>query len=306
MIQLNSLRKEYDDVIAVKHLNLTINKGDIFGLIGPNGAGKTTAMRMMVGILEPTSGEALINNRPVHQDMMATRRMVGYIPDFFSLYDELKVHEYLNYFADAYSVPNKSSRIDDVIAMMDLTSKRNNYIAHLSRGMKQRLAIGKTILHDPELLVLDEPSAGLDPKARVELRDILRKISATGRTIVISSHILMELSDLCNTIGVMQKGVMVESGSIEEITKRVQPKIILRLEALGDKAKLAELVRTMPNVSDVVIKDCFFEIVFFGMRDEIPLLLKKLVDSGVQVSSFYEYKQNLEELFMSLQIKEVC
>src|SRR3989339_714741 len=304
MIQLNSLRKEYDDVIAVKHLNLTINKGDIFGLIGPNGAGKTSAMRMMVGILEPTSGEALINNRPVHQDMMATRRMVGYIPDFFSLYDELKVCEYLNYFADAYSVQNKASRIDEVIAMMDLTSKRNNYIAHLSRGMKQRLAIGKTILHDPELLVLDEPSAGLDPKARVELRDILRKISATGRTIVISSHILMELSDLCNTIGVMQKGVMVESGSIEEITKRVQPKIILRLEALGDKAKLAELVRTMPNVSDVVIKDCFFEIVFFGMRDEIPLLLKKLVDSGVQVSSFYEYKQNLEELFMSLQIKE--
>jgi len=305
MIQLNSLRKEYDDVIAVKNLTLTINKGDIFGLIGPNGAGKTTTMRMMVGILEPTSGEALINNRPVHQDMMATRRMVGYIPDFFSLYDELKVCEYLNYFADAYSVQNKASRIDEVIAMMDLTSKRNNYIAHLSRGMKQRLAIGKTILHDPELLVLDEPSAGLDPKARVELRDILKKISSTGRTIVISSHILLELSDLCKTIGIMQKGVMVESGSIEEITTRVQPKIVLRLEALGDKNKLAELVRTLPNVSDVTIKDCFLEIVFFGLRDEIPSLLKKLVDNGVQVISFYEYKQNLEELFMSLAIKEV-
>ena len=182
MIQLNSLRKEYDDVIAVKNLTLTINKGDIFGLIGPNGAGKTTTMRMMVGIMEPTSGEALINNRPAHQDMMATRRLVGYIPDFFSLYDELKVWEYLNYFADAYSVPNKSSRIDEVIGMMDLVSKRNAFIGHLSRGMKQRLAIGKTILHYPELLVLDEPSAGLDPKARVELRDILRKISATGRT----------------------------------------------------------------------------------------------------------------------------
>lgn len=305
MIQLTSLRKEYDDVIAVKNLTLTINKGDIFGLIGPNGAGKTTIMRMMVGILEPTSGEALINNRPVHQDMMATRRMVGYIPDFFSLYDELKVYEYLNYFADAYSVPNKSSRIDEVIAMMDLVSKRNNYIAHLSRGMKQRLAIGKTILHDPELLVLDEPSAGLDPKARVELRDILKKISATGRTIVISSHILMELSDLCNTIGIMQKGVMVESGSIEEITRKVQPKIVLRLEALGDKNKLAELVRTMPDVLGVTAKDNFLEIVFSGSRDAIPLLLKKLVDSGVQVSSFYEYKQNLEELFMSLAIKEV-
>lgn len=306
MIQLNSLRKEYDDVIAVKNLTLTINKGDIFGLIGPNGAGKTTTMRMMVGILEPTSGEVLINNRPVHQDMMATRRMVGYIPDFFSLYDELKVYEYLNYFADAYSIQNKQSRVDEIITMMDLTTKRNDFIAHLSRGMKQRLAIGKTILHDPELLVLDEPSAGLDPKARVELRDILKKISATGRTIVISSHILMELSDLCKTIGIMQKGVMVESGSIEEITRRIQPKIVLRLEALGDKDKLIVLLRTLPNVLDVTPRDNLLEIVFSGTREEIPLLLKKLIDNEVQVISFYEYKQNLEELFMSLQIKEVC
>ncbi|MEW6026688.1 MAG: ABC transporter ATP-binding protein [Planctomycetota bacterium] len=306
MIQLNSLRKEYDDVIAVRNLTLTINKGDIFGLIGPNGAGKTTTMRMMVGILEPTSGEVIINNKPVQQDMMATRRLVGYIPDFFSLYDELKVYEYLNYYADAYKVPNKSSRIDEVIGLMDLTTKRSNFISHLSRGMKQRLAIGKTILHDPELLVLDEPSAGLDPKARVELRDILKKISSTGRTIIISSHILMELSDLCKTIGIMQKGVLVEQGSIEEITRRIQPKIVLRLEALGDKTNLAQFLKTLPNVVEIAQKDACLEIIFSGAREEIPLLLKKLVDNNIQVTAFYEYKQNLEELFISLQIKEVC
>lgn len=305
MIRLESIRKEYDDVIAVKNLSLQIDKGDIFGLIGPNGAGKTTTMKMMVGLLEPTRGQVLINNQPITQDPTAIRRIIGYMPDFFSLYDELKVWEYLDFFADAYEVKNKSVKIDEVIGLMDLTAKKDDFIANLSRGMKQRLAIGKTLLHNPDILVLDEPAAGLDPKARIELRDIIKNVASTGRTTIISSHILTELSDICNTIGVMEKGVMVESGRIDDIIARVQGKKILRLEALGDKEQILKLVKTLPQAESAEIKGEFIDIGFSGKREDMPLFHKKLVEQGVQVVSFCEYKQNLEELFMTISKQEV-
>ncbi|MEK7310130.1 MAG: ABC transporter ATP-binding protein, partial [Planctomycetota bacterium] len=305
MIRLESIRKEYDDLIAVKNLNLTINKGDIFGLIGPNGAGKTTTMKIMVGLLEPTQGQVYLNDQPINKDDAAFRKIIGYMPDFFSLYDELKTWEYLDFFARAYKIPNRQNRIDEMLNLTDLTGKRNDLVANLSRGMKQRLAIGKTLLHDPEILVLDEPAAGLDPTARIQLRDIIKKLAAQGKTTFISSHILTELSDICNTIGIMQKAVMVESGKIDDIISRVYAKKVLRLDTLSDKSMAAAFVKTMESVEDAFIKDNFIEILFSGNREQIPILHKKLVGQGIEVVSFYEYRQNLEEIFMSLSVKEV-
>jgi len=305
MIRLESIRKEYDDLIAVKNLNLTINKGDIFGLIGPNGAGKTTTMKIMVGLLEPTLGKVYLDDQPINKDDAAFRKIIGYMPDFFSLYDELKTWEYLDFFARAYKIPNRSNRIDEMLTLTDLTGKRNDLVANLSRGMKQRLAIGKTLLHDPEILVLDEPAAGLDPTARIQLRDIIKKLAAQGKTTFISSHILTELSDICNTIGIMQKGVMVESGKIDDIISRVYAKKVLRLDTLSDKLVAAAFIKSMEGIEDACIKDNFIEILFSGNREQIPILHKKLVGQGIEVVSFYEYRQNLEEIFMSLSVKEV-
>ncbi|MFH1226918.1 MAG: ABC transporter ATP-binding protein [Planctomycetota bacterium] len=306
MIRFESIRKEYDDVIAIKNLNLQINQGDIFGLIGPNGAGKTTMMRILVGLLEPTRGRVYVDDKSVDKDDADFRRRIGYMPDFFSLYDELKVWEYMDFFASAYNIPDKANKIDKLISQMDLSAKKNDFVANLSRGMKQRLAIAKTLLHDPEILVLDEPSAGLDPKARIELRDIIRQIASVGRTTIISSHILTELSDLCNTIGIMQKGVMMESGRIEDIIGRIQANKLLRLDVLApDKEAIIGLLKTIPGVADAYIKDNLIEIAFSGRREEIPALHKKLIDQRIEVVSLYEYRQNLEDIFMSLSIKEV-
>lgn len=305
MIRLESIRKEYDDVIAVKNLTIQINKSDIFGFIGPNGAGKTTTMRMMVGLLEPTHGQVYINDQPINKDDASFRRKIGYMPDFFSVYDELKVWEYLDFFAAAYDVPHRSDKIDQIMDQMDLAGKKNDFVANLSRGMKQRLVIGKTLLSDPAILVLDEPAAGLDPKARIELRDIIKKISSGGRTTIISSHILTELSDICNTIGIMEKGVMVVSGKVDDIIARIQGKKILHLDALGDKEQIIAFVRTLPQIEYAVVKDNLVEIGFAGTREDMPLLHKKLVENNIPVVTFYEHRQNLEELFMAISKQEV-
>lgn len=305
MIRLESIRKEYDDVVAVKNLSLEINRGDIFGFIGPNGAGKTTTMRVMVGLLEPTQGQVYVDGQPINKDDPAFRRRIGYMPDFFSLYDELRVWEYLDFFGEAYGISDRPRRIDEVINLMDLSGKRNEFIANLSRGMKQRLGIGKTLLHDPDILVLDEPAAGLDPAARIGLRDVVRKLAAQGKTTIISSHILTELSDMCNTIGIIQKGVMVESGKIDDIVSRIQAKKILRLDMIGNREQAAEFVKTCSGVDFVTVKDNVIEIGFSGKREDIPELHKRLIVNNVQVVSFYEHRQNLEEIFMSLSVKEV-
>jgi len=305
MIRLESIRKEYDDLIAVRNLSLKINKGDIFGLIGPNGAGKTTTMKIIMGLLEATDGQAYINDRLVSKDDNDLRRIVGYMPDFFSLYDEHKVWEYLDFFASAYKIPYQGERINEVLALMDLTEKKNDYVANLSRGMKQRLAFGKTLLHNPDILVLDEPASGLDPAGRIKLRDTIKKLAAQGKTIMISSHILTELSDICNVIGIMSKGSIVETGAISDIITRIQGHKLLHLDILGNAEQAIVFIKTLPLVTSVVAKNGLIEIAFGGTREEIPQLHRKLIENNIQVVSLFEYRQNLEDIFMAIAPQEV-
>src|ERR1700746_3551494 len=250
MIELLNLRKEYDDAFAVEDLNLTIPQGEIFGLIGPNGAGKTTTIPMACGLLAPTTGRALINNIDVAQEPEKGQRSIGYLSDFFAVYEDLKVWEYLDYFAHAYKVEESRipDRINEVIAQVSLEVKRDAMIRGLSRGMKQRLGIARAIIHRPKVLLLDEPASGLDPKARLELRNLLRSLRDEGSTILISSHILTELEGFCTSIGIMEKRRMVRSGRIEEVTAAENLARVVRLNWIGDAtAAIAEKLSRHPH-----------------------------------------------------------
>ena len=231
MIKIQNFSKKYQSFFAVKKLNLSIEKGDIFGFIGPNGAGKTTTIRFLATLLQPSAGRALINGYDVTSQIMKVRHSIGYMPDNFGLYDGMKVWEFLDFFAVAYKMPRKRRLIviEDVLALVDLTEKRNTLVNGLSRGMKQRLCLAKTLLHDPPVLILDEPASGLDPRARVEMKELLKELQRMGKTILISSHILSELAECCNKIGIMERGVLLAAGPIQEILKTVHEYRIIEL-----------------------------------------------------------------------------
>jgi ABC-2 type transport system ATP-binding protein len=308
MIELIRLRKEYDDLIAVQDLTLSIPQGEIFGLIGPNGAGKTTTIRMACGLLAPTMGQALINGIDLAREPEKAEQSIGYLSDFFAVYEDLKVWEYLDYFAHAYKVAEAEipGRITEVIAQVSLEIKRDAMIRGLSRGMKQRLGIARAIIHRPKVLLLDEPASGLDPKARLELRNLLRSLRDQGTTILISSHILTELEGFCTSIGIMEKGQMVRSGRIDEVTAAENPARDMRLSWLGDGTPgiQAELGGN-PKVSNLRLNGVSGTFQFSGSDDELAALLAKLVSSGVRVKSFSEVKQTVEDLYMKLSKHEV-
>ena len=308
MIELIRLRNEYDDLIAVQDLTLSIPQGEIFGLIGPNGAGKTTTIRIACGLLAPTVGQALINGVDVAHEPEKAQQSIGYLSDFFAVYEDLKVWEYLDYFAHAYKVANAEipDRITEVIAQVSLDLKRNAMIRGLSRGMKQRLGIARAIIHRPKVLLLDEPASGLDPKARLELRNLLRSLRDQGTTILISSHILTELEGFCTSIGIMEKGRMVRSGRIDEVTAAENPARDIRLSWLGDgTASIQTELTSHPKVSNLQLNGALGTFQFSGSDDELAALLAKLVSSGVRVKSFSEVKQTVEDLYMKLSKHEV-
>jgi ABC-2 type transport system ATP-binding protein len=308
LIELIRLRKEYDDLVAVQDLSLTIPQAEIFGLIGPNGAGKTTTIRMACGLLAPTTGRALINNIDVAQEPEKGQRSIGYLSDFFAVYEDLKVWEYLDYFAHAYKVEESRipDRVNEVIAQVSLEVKRDAMIRGLSRGMKQRLGIARAIIHQPKVLLLDEPASGLDPKARLELRNLLRSLRDQGTTILISSHILTELEGFCTSIGIMEKGLMVRSGRIEEVTAAANPARDIRLSWIGDNAEgIQRELSANPQISNVQINGSAGTFQFAGSEDDLAALLAKLVSSGVRIKSFSEIKQTVEDLYMKLSKHEV-
>src|SRR5687768_10011774 len=236
MIQIKNLSKKYRDLVALRDLNLTIEKGDVFGFIGPNGAGKTTTIKILATLLEPSTGEAYVDGIDVVRHPLEVRRIIGYMPDFFGVYDDVKVWEYLDFFAAAYKIPANKRKgiIDDVLELTDLTGKREAYVESLSRGMKQRLCLAKTLVHDPKVLLLDEPASGLDPRARIEFRELLKELRAMGKTIIVSSHILPELADFCNKIGIIEKGEMIVSGDVNDIIKQVREHHVLEVRILDD------------------------------------------------------------------------
>jgi ABC-2 type transport system ATP-binding protein len=306
MIELTNLRKEFDDLVAVENLTLSISNGEIYGLIGPNGAGKTTTIRMMCGLLEPTQGKVRVAGIDVLGEPERARQYIGYLSDFFSVYEDLKVWEYLDYFAHAYKMPESEipARVSEVIAQAGLEVKRDGMIRGLSRGMKQRLGIARAMIHRPKVLVLDEPASGLDPKARIELRNLLRSARDEGATILISSHILTELEGFCTSIGVMEKGRLVRSGRLEEVM--LAPTRTVRLQWLGEgRAQVEASLRELATVSELKLWENDGEFFFSGSDDELSQALADLITSGVRILYFREVKQTVEEMYMKLSSHEV-
>jgi ABC-2 type transport system ATP-binding protein len=308
VIELINLRKEYDNVLAVDDLTLTIPQGEIFGLIGPNGAGKTTTIRMACGLLAPTLGRAIVAGVDVAQAPERAQENIGYLSDFFAVYEDLKVWEYLDFFAHAYKMPEGDipARITEVITQVNLEVKRDAMIGGLSRGMKQRLGIARAIIHRPKVMLLDEPASGLDPKARLELRHLLLSLRDQGATILISSHILTELEGFCTSIGIMEKGRMVRSGSIEQVTAAATTTRLIRFNWSGDSSAAAqEKLQADSRVSEINAADGTGTFRFAGAEEDLAPILASLIAANVKVTSFAEVKQTVEDLYMKLSTHEV-
>jgi len=322
MLRLIDLTKEYDTdgdaerrVLAADRVNLEVPAGEVFGLVGPNGAGKSTTLKMICGLLLPTSGRVLVNNVDVELHRETAQRYIGYLSDFFSLYDELTVTEYLQYFARAYKLPTDSipGRITDVVLHVGLESKRDAAIAGLSRGMKQRLGIARAVIHDPALLVLDEPAAGLDPKARHDLKQLLRAFQGRGRTIVITSHVLPDLEEICTSIGILEKGHLIRVGKIEEILQSgpgpeaggaTAPRVIrIRLSTPGFALESWLAART--GVSRVAASRMGTLFEFAGSDADMSELVTALVTAGAPLAAVEQPGLSLEEAYTRIAKGEV-
>src|SRR6186997_1569660 len=235
MIETRDLTKKYGDLYAIKSIDLNLNRGDLFGFIGPNGAGKTTTMRILATLLNPTWGEAYVGGHSIYTRPKEIRRMIGYMPDFFGVYDDMKVIEYLDFFAAAYRIrgPKRRQVCDEVLELVELGYKREALVTSLSRGMTQRLGLARVLLHDPQVLLLDEPASGRDPPARIEIRGLLKELRNMGKTIMVSSHILPELADICNKIGIIERGELLVNADVEAVMKQVRRQTILRINVQG-------------------------------------------------------------------------
>src|SRR5947209_7751579 len=257
MIEIHHLRKEYDDSVALENLHLEVPAGEVYGLIGPNGAGKTTLIRILATLLEPTYGDVRIDGVDVLEEPLKVHPLIGYMSDVFSLYDNMLVWEYLDHFARCYGVARRrlDSYIDELLKLVNLEVRRDALVKTLSRGMRQRLCFAKTLLHEPKVLLLDEPASGLDPLARLEFRELLKQLHQMGRTIIISSHILTEMADFCTSIGIIERGQLLASGRVEEILRQLQPALRLDIEVEAGAPKLMAILKTYPSVSHVDLVD---------------------------------------------------
>jgi ABC-2 type transport system ATP-binding protein len=301
LIELKNLRKEYKTLVAVKGLNLTLEPGDVFGFIGPNGAGKTTTIKMLATLVQPTSGTALVDGIDVTVNPVAVRSLIGFMPDAFGVYDDFKVWEYLDFFCAAYRIP-KSDRpglIDMVLDLTTLTEKKDAFVDELSRGMKQRLCLAKTLVHDPKVLLLDEPASGLDPRARIEIKELLKELSNMGKTIIVSSHILPELADFCTSVGIIERGELIVSGPIDAIMQQVIGGRVLEIRVPeSDRPKAVEVLKEVPHVSGVKRVGDLVRVDYSGTLDDQSEVLLALIHAGARVQSFSEQDTDLEDIFM--------
>ncbi len=301
MIELIDFGKKYGDFTAVERLNLKIEAGELFGFIGPNGAGKSTSIRFLATLLKATHGEGIVNGHSVTRDPMGVRRSVGYMPDNFGVYDGMKVWEFLDFFAVAYQIPRGKRKhvISDVLELLDLTHKRDDFVNGLSRGMKQRLCLAKTLVHDPPVLILDEPSSGLDPRARLEVKALLKELRRMGKTILISSHILTELADTCTSIGIIERGQLLMHGPMQEVYRRIQRNRILEIKFLERADIGMSILRSLPETLDVQIEaDNRVTAEIAGDDALVASLLERLIRDGVRMHSFAEKDPTLEDVFM--------
>lgn len=304
MIRTVNLTKKYGDMYAIRGIDLDLTKGDLFGFIGPNGAGKTTTMRIVATLLTPTYGEAYVCDYSIYTHPKEIRRLVGFMPDFFGVYDDMTVIEYLEFFAAAYKIngPARRKRCDEMLEIVDLDFKRDAFANTLSRGQTQRLGLARVLLHDPQVLLLDEPLSGLDPRARIEMRAMLRKLGALGKTIVVSSHILPELADVCNKVGIIDRGQMQVCATVDEVLRQVRPRVVLLIEP-AISAELEKLARNIEQHSIVDRVDIQQQRVRATLKENITdysELAVALVHAGIAFKHFGEEETNLESAFMAL------
>jgi ABC-2 type transport system ATP-binding protein len=300
MIELRNFTKAYGDFVAVANLNLKIAAGEMFGFIGPNGAGKSTTIRFLATLLRATAGEGIVNGHSVTRDPISVRKSIGYMPDNFGVYDGMKVWEFLDFFAVAYEIPKSRRKavIGDVLELLDLTHKRDDFVNGLSRGMKQRLCLAKTLVHDPPVLILDEPASGLDPRARLEVKALLKELRAMGKTILISSHILTELADCCTSIGIIERGQLLLQGPIETVYRQIQRNRHIDIRFSGDPAEGVSLIRSNPKVANVEVNTRSCRVEMAGQDADVQRLLRQLVAADVGLISFAEKEPTLEDVFM--------
>ena len=302
MIETKDLTKKYGDLFAIKELDVKLDKGDVFGFIGPNGAGKTTTMRILATLLNPTWGEAYVCGHSIYTNPKEIRRVIGYMPDFFGVYDDMKVIEYLEFFAAAYRIkgPQRRKICDEVLELVDLGYKREALVTSLSRGMTQRLGLARVLLHDPQVLLLDEPASGLDPRARIEIRGLLKELRNMGKTIMVSSHILPELADICNKIGIIERGVLEFNGPVAEVMRKVRQQTILNVGVAHDIEGAAKCLEELSSVEKIDNQDGVLIVTLGKGIDDYSDLPSALIEAGYKLTLFKEDELNLETAFMAL------
>ena len=303
MIKTSQLTKKYDDMYAIHDIDLDLGKGDLFGFIGPTGAGKTTTMRIIATLLTPTYGEAYVCGHSIYTHPKEIRRLVGYMPDFFGVYDDMTVIEYLEFFAAAYRIVPQArrKRCDEMLEVVDLEFKRDAYANTLSRGQTQRLGLARVLLHDPAVLLLDEPLSGLDPRARIEMRALMRRLGSMGKTIIVSSHILPELADVCNKVGIIDSGVLIANDDVTSIIRQVRPNMVILVEP-ANPSRMDEAARLLSNdamVQTVDISSGTLRIMLKEYDADYSSLSTLLVNNGIAIRKFSEEEINLESAFMA-------
>jgi ABC-2 type transport system ATP-binding protein len=308
IIQVEKLTKKFGKRTAVDNVSFEIEEGVLFGFIGPNGAGKTTTIRVLTTLLKPTAGHALICGFSAVDQPREVRKRLGYMPDFFGVYNDMTVWEYLDFFSACYDVPVKerNNLIKDLLELVELTRRQNDYVDSLSRGMKQRLSLARALVHDPQVLVLDEPASGLDPRARVEFRELLVELRRLGKTIFFSSHILSDIAEICNQVGIVERGELVSCGHIDSLRRQLQETHYLRIRVMGDTVEQTKsTLVTMQGVGEIEVdpaSDGDWDIVteFNGDKKAVSGLLKQLVMADVPIISFTAESDSLEDVFMKL------
>jgi ABC-2 type transport system ATP-binding protein len=301
MLEVQNLHKSYGGFTAVNGISFSLKPGDIFGFIGSNGAGKTTTIRMLATLLEPTSGSATLNGIDVVSQPMEIRRMIGYMPDFFGLYDDVKVWEYLDFFASIYGVQKRNQVIDEVLELTDLSVKKDAFVQSLSRGMQQRLCLARCLVHDPKLLLLDEPASGLDPRARAELKELIAELGRLGKIVIVSSHILPELSDFCNCVGIIERGNLLAFGDVASVVRSIRPVSIINIKVIGEPGPTQQWLAKREGVGKQTCnEDGVISIEFTNEDAAQAKLISDMVTAGLPVYSFYEDEANLEDVFLKL------
>ena len=302
MIKTENLTKKYGEMFAIKSINLDLQQGDLFGFIGPNGAGKTTTMRIIATLLEPSWGEAYVCGHSIYNAPKEIRRLVGYMPDFFGVYDDMKVIEYLEFFAAAYRIKGTERRkkCDVMLETVDLDFKRDAFANTLSRGQTQRLGLARVLLHDPQVLLLDEPLSGLDPRARIEMRNLMRRLGTMGKTVIVSSHILPELADICNKIGIIDKGELKVSAEVTDVMNQVRDQTVLHVGVDSNSEKATKVLEENELVSSVEEGDGHLVVTLKSQTKDYSQLAADLIEQGIGLTLFQEEEVSLESAFMAL------